>query len=69
VGAGSSGLSGPRKYGSKADIRGRPRQRGLEAFSRDRVFVTGTQAVIRMLLMQQARDRAAGLNTAGFVRG
>ena len=37
--------------------------------SRDRVFVTGTQAVIRMLLMQQARDRAAGLNTAGFVSG
>ncbi|UHC18141.1 indolepyruvate ferredoxin oxidoreductase family protein [Methylobacterium currus] len=37
--------------------------------SRDQVFVTGTQAVIRMLLMQQARDRAAGLNTAGFVSG
>ncbi|MGY2052319.1 indolepyruvate ferredoxin oxidoreductase family protein [Methylobacterium sp. JK268] len=37
--------------------------------SREQVFVTGTQAVIRMLLMQQARDRAAGLNTAGFVSG
>ncbi|KMO33522.1 indolepyruvate ferredoxin oxidoreductase [Methylobacterium variabile] len=37
--------------------------------SRDQVFVTGTQAVIRMLLMQQARDWAAGLNTAGFVSG
>ncbi len=37
--------------------------------SRDQVFVTGTQAVIRMLLMQQARDRAAGLDTAGFVSG
>ncbi|KTS37347.1 indolepyruvate ferredoxin oxidoreductase [Methylobacterium indicum] len=35
----------------------------------DQVFVTGTQAVIRMLLMQQARDRAAGLDTAGFVSG
>ncbi|WP_298961253.1 indolepyruvate ferredoxin oxidoreductase family protein [uncultured Methylobacterium sp.] len=37
--------------------------------SRDHVFVTGTQAVIRMLLMQGARDRAAGLDTAGFVSG
>ncbi len=37
--------------------------------SRDQVFVTGTQAVIRMLLMQGARDRAAGLDTAGFVSG
>ncbi|ACL55331.1 indolepyruvate ferredoxin oxidoreductase family protein [Methylobacterium nodulans] len=37
--------------------------------SREQVFITGTQAVIRMLLMQQARDRAAGLNTAGFVSG
>ncbi|GJD49281.1 hypothetical protein OPKNFCMD_2011 [Methylobacterium crusticola] len=37
--------------------------------SREQVFVTGTQAVIRMLLMQQARDRAAGLDTAGFVSG
>ena len=37
--------------------------------SKDRVFVTGTQAVIRMLLMQRERDRLAGLNTAGFVSG
>lgn len=34
-----------------------------------RVFVTGAQAVIRMLMMQEARDRRAGLNTAGFVSG
>src|SRR5919107_1896109 len=37
--------------------------------TKDRVFITGTQAVIRMLLMQQERDRLAGLNTAGFVSG
>lgn len=37
--------------------------------TRDRVFITGTQAVIRMLLMQRERDRLAGLNTAGFVSG
>lgn len=37
--------------------------------AKDRVFITGTQAVIRMLLMQRERDRLAGLNTAGFVSG
>jgi indolepyruvate ferredoxin oxidoreductase len=37
--------------------------------TKDRVFITGTQAVIRLLLMQQERDRLAGFNTAGFVSG
>ena len=37
--------------------------------SKDRVFLTGTQAIIRLLLMQRERDRLAGLNTAGFVSG
>ena len=37
--------------------------------SKDRIFVTGTQAVVRLLLMQKAFDRSAGLNTAGFVSG
>src|ERR671910_3047912 len=37
--------------------------------SKDRVFITGTQAIIRLLLMQRERDRLAGLNTAGFVSG
>ncbi|TVR08759.1 MAG: indolepyruvate ferredoxin oxidoreductase family protein [Salinarimonadaceae bacterium] len=36
---------------------------------RDRVFLTGTQAIIRMLLTQRERDRRADLNTAGFVSG
>jgi len=35
----------------------------------DRVFLTGTQAIVRLLLMQRERDRLAGLNTAGFVSG
>ena len=34
-----------------------------------RVFLTGTQALVRIPLMQRALDRAAGLNTAGFVSG
>ncbi|HWG06239.1 MAG TPA: indolepyruvate ferredoxin oxidoreductase family protein, partial [Beijerinckiaceae bacterium] len=37
--------------------------------SKERIFVSGTQAIVRLLLMQKARDRAAGLNTAGFVSG
>jgi indolepyruvate ferredoxin oxidoreductase len=34
-----------------------------------RVFLTGTQALLRIMLDQARRDRAAGLNTAGFVSG
>ena len=37
--------------------------------SKERIFVSGAQAVIRMLLMQRERDRLAGLRTAGFVSG
>src|SRR5215831_6439342 len=34
-----------------------------------RVFLTGTQALVRLLLEQRDRDIADGLNTAGFVSG
>ncbi|WP_372089755.1 indolepyruvate ferredoxin oxidoreductase family protein [Tistrella mobilis] len=34
-----------------------------------RIYVTGTQALVRALLLQAERDRAAGLNTGGFVSG
>lgn len=34
-----------------------------------RVFLTGIQALVRLPLMQKERDRAAGLNTAGFISG
>ncbi len=37
--------------------------------ARSRVFVTGYQALIRACLMQKARDRAAGINTAGYLTG
>ncbi|SFR51302.1 indolepyruvate ferredoxin oxidoreductase family protein [Litoreibacter janthinus] len=33
------------------------------------VLLNGTQALVRLMLMQKARDAAAGLNTAGFVTG
>ncbi len=35
----------------------------------DRVFVSGTQALVRLALIQKARDLAAGLNTGGYVTG
>ncbi len=37
--------------------------------TKGRIFVSGAQAVIRMMLMQRERDRRAGLNTAGFASG
>jgi indolepyruvate ferredoxin oxidoreductase len=37
--------------------------------AKGRVFMTGTQALVRLLLAQKARDEAAGLNTGGFVSG
>ena len=37
--------------------------------AKDRIFVTGTQALVRLTLMQKERDRRAGLNTGGFVSG
>jgi indolepyruvate ferredoxin oxidoreductase len=36
---------------------------------RGRVFITGTQALVRLPLAQRRLDRARGLNTAGFVSG
>ena len=50
---------------------------GLEAVTLDdkydldthRVLLSGTQAIVRLALMQQARDRRAGKRTAGFVTG
>jgi indolepyruvate ferredoxin oxidoreductase len=34
-----------------------------------RIYLSGVQALVRLPLMQQMRDRAAGLDTAGFVSG
>ena len=34
-----------------------------------RVFMTGTQALVRLPMLQRLRDEAQGLNTAGYVTG
>ena len=43
----------------------------LDRYQREsgRVFLTGTQALVRIPLMQRSMDEAAGLNTAGFISG
>jgi indolepyruvate ferredoxin oxidoreductase len=36
---------------------------------RGRAYMSGIQALVRLPMLQQARDQAAGLNTAGFISG
>jgi indolepyruvate ferredoxin oxidoreductase len=36
---------------------------------RGRAYMSGTQALVRLPMLQKARDRLAGLNTAGFISG
>ncbi len=36
---------------------------------RGRVFLTGTQALVRLAMLQRDRDQRAGINTAGFISG
>ena len=34
-----------------------------------RIYITGTQALVRLPLMQQLRDKAAGFHTGGYISG
>ncbi|MBU3696284.1 indolepyruvate ferredoxin oxidoreductase family protein [Dechloromonas sp.] len=49
---------------------GRPATQLDDRYTRiGRVFLSGTQALIRLPMLQRERDLAAGLNTAGFISG
>ncbi|MFO8127031.1 indolepyruvate ferredoxin oxidoreductase family protein [Yoonia sp.] len=37
--------------------------------TKHQILLNGTQALVRLMLMQRARDEVAGLNTAGYVTG
>jgi hypothetical protein len=52
-------------------IRAPPRPLLEHKYTRDRgrIYLSGVQALVRLPLMQRLRDRAAGLNTAGFISG
>ncbi|MCF8199797.1 MAG: indolepyruvate ferredoxin oxidoreductase family protein [Sulfuritalea sp.] len=39
------------------------------SLSQGRAFLTGTQALVRLLMLQHQRDALEGLNTAGYVSG
>src|SRR6202030_1505957 len=39
------------------------------ALDRGRVYLSGTQALVRLTMMQRQRDTAAGVNTACFISG
>jgi indolepyruvate ferredoxin oxidoreductase len=49
----------------------RPRYQLADAlWARDgQIFLTGTQALVRLMLMQRQRDAAAGVGTQGFISG
>ena len=34
-----------------------------------RIYLSGVQALVRLPMLQRERDRAGGLNTAGFISG
>ena len=39
------------------------------ALAQGRAFMSGVQALVRLPMLQQQRDAAAGLHTAGFISG
>ena len=39
------------------------------ALETGRIFTTGTQALVRLPMMQHLRDKAAGFDTAGYITG
>ena len=60
-------ITQPPRPAAETDLRYRMEDRYLR--TRGRVFLTGTQALVRLLMMQAAIDRRDGINSAGFVSG
>ncbi|SMH31518.1 indolepyruvate ferredoxin oxidoreductase family protein [Azospirillum agricola] len=56
-------------FGEPADIDHSYRLDDRYTRTEGQVYLSGTQALVRLLLLQAERDRRAGLNTAGFVSG
>ncbi|KFN50694.1 indolepyruvate ferredoxin oxidoreductase family protein [Arenimonas composti] len=59
---------------SPASLAERPLDRDYDLESKytreqGRIYLSGVQALVRLPLMQQMRDRRAGVNTAGFISG
>jgi indolepyruvate ferredoxin oxidoreductase len=52
-----------------SDKQSRPNLDDRYTVESGRVFLTGTQALARLPMLQRDRDQAAGLNTAGFISG
>jgi len=61
-------VSGPTTFAERDTLRAVSLEDKYD-LGKDEVFLSGTQAVVRLLLMQKERDRRAGLDTAAFVSG
>ncbi|CAO3438339.1 indolepyruvate ferredoxin oxidoreductase family protein [Azospirillum doebereinerae] len=63
------GMPNNRLFEAPAGIDGSYRLEDRYDRMEGQVYLSGTQALVRLLLLQAERDRRAGLNTAGFVSG
>ena len=65
----AASLAGEESVEQRMQLRQIARLDDWYRFEPGTLFITGLQALVRLLLAQSYRDRAAGLHTAGFVSG